>query len=53
MQKREGLPDVLATYHPSYLLRLKGRPGEEEAYAQFVDDLKIAARYLVQDKSDS
>ena len=53
VQKREGLPDVLATYHPSYLLRLKGRPGEEEAYAQFVDDLKIAARYLVQDKSDS
>ena len=51
VQSREGLPDVIATYHPSYLLRLKGRPGEEEAYGQFVDDLRMAARYL-QDKSD-
>jgi DNA polymerase len=51
VQSREGLPDVIATYHPSYLLRLKGRPGEEEAHAQFVGDLRTAARYL-QDKSD-
>ena len=51
VQSREGLPDVLATFHPSYLLRLKDRPGGEEAHAQFVADLRIAARYL-QDKSD-
>ena len=51
IQSREGLPDVIATFHPSYLLRLKGRPGEEEAWKAFVDDLKTAARY-VQDKSD-
>jgi len=52
VQAREGLPDVLATFHPSYLLRLKDRPGGDEAYAQFVGDLRIAARYLVQDNSD-
>jgi DNA polymerase len=46
VQRREGLPDVVPTFHPSYLLRLKGRPGEEEAHAQFISDLKIAARYL-------
>ncbi|HEX5129820.1 MAG TPA: UdgX family uracil-DNA binding protein, partial [Usitatibacter sp.] len=27
----EGLPPIMATFHPSYLLRLKGRPGGEEA----------------------
>jgi uracil-DNA glycosylase len=52
VQERAGLPDVLPTFHPSYLLRLKGRPGGEEAYAQFVDDLELARPY-VQDKSDS
>jgi DNA polymerase len=46
VQNREGLPDVLATFHPSYLLRLKGRPGEEEAWKAFVDDLRIAAKYV-------
>jgi uracil-DNA glycosylase family protein len=46
VQSREGLPDVIATFHPSYLLRLKDRPGEEEAYRAFVDDLRTAARYL-------
>ena len=51
VQSREGLPDVVPTFHPSYLLRLKGRPGEEEAYTQFVEDLRTAARYL-QEKSD-
>ena len=50
VQSREGLPDVVPTFHPSYLLRLKDRPGEEEAYRSFVSDLRIAARY-VQDKS--
>jgi DNA polymerase len=52
VQAREGLPDVLATYHPSFLLRVKGRPEGEEIYAQFVADLKIARAYLP-DESDS
>jgi DNA polymerase len=51
VQRREGLPDLVPTFHPSYLLRLKGRAGEEEAHAQFVSDLELAARYL-KDKSD-
>jgi len=44
--RREGSPDVLATFHPSYLLRLKGREGEEEAWRQFTADLATAARYV-------
>ena len=52
VQRREGLPDVLATYHPSFLLRVKDRPEGEEIHRRFVDDLRIAAGYLVQDKSD-
>ena len=52
VQAREGLPDVLATYHPSFLLRVRDRPEGEEIHRQFVDDLRIAARYLVQEKSD-
>ena len=47
-----GLPAVLATYHPSFLLRVKSRPEGEEIHRQFVDDLRTAAQYLVQDKSD-
>jgi uracil-DNA glycosylase len=46
VQRREGLPDVIATYHPSFLLRIKGRPEGEEAYGRFVDDLRAASRYL-------
>jgi DNA polymerase len=46
IQRREGLPDVLATFHPSYLLRLKGRPGGEVAWGQFVADLRLARKYL-------
>ena len=52
-QVREGLPDVVPTWHPSYLLRLKGRPGGDEAYGQFVADLRVAAQYLVPDDSGS
>jgi len=52
VQRREGLPDVIATYHPSFLLRIKDRPEWQETYGQFVDDLKTAAQYLLQDKSD-
>src|SRR5215831_4540730 len=52
IQRREGLPDILATFHPSYVLRLKDRPGGDEAYAQFVADLK-AARQHMKDDSDT
>jgi len=52
IQAREGLPDVIATYHPSFLLRVKDRPEGDEIHRQFVDDLRTAARYLVQEKSD-
>jgi DNA polymerase len=52
VQVREGLPAVVATYHPSFLLRVKDRPEGEEIQGQFVDDLRTAAQYLVQDKSD-
>ena len=48
----EGLPPIMATFHPSYLLRLKGRPGGEEAERRFVADLRKAARE-VKDSSDS
>jgi DNA polymerase len=52
VQAREGLPDVLATYHPSFLLRVKNRPEGDDIHRQFVDDLRTAAQYLVQEKSD-
>ena len=53
LQRREGLPDVLATYHPSFLLRIKDRPEGAQAYGEFVDDLRTAAQFVVQDKSDT
>ena len=46
VQRREGVPDVLATYHPSFLLRVKDRPDEEEVWNAFVEDLRTAAKYL-------
>jgi uracil-DNA glycosylase family protein len=46
LQSREGLAPIIGTFHPSYILRLKGRPGGEEAYQQFVDDLRTAAQFL-------
>jgi uracil-DNA glycosylase family protein len=51
VQQREGLPDVIATYHPSFLLRIKDRPEGEQAYSEFVADLRAASRYM-QDDSD-
>jgi len=48
----DGLPAVMATYHPSFLLRVKDRPEGEDIHRQFVDDLRTAAQYLVPDKSD-
>ena len=52
VQRREGLPDVIATYHPSFLLRIKDRPEWQATHAEFVGDLRTAAQYLVKDKSD-
>ena len=45
VQRREGLAHI-ATYHLSFLLRVKDRPGEEDAWKQFVADLRLAAKYL-------
>ena len=36
---------VLVTVHPSYLLRVLPETRDVE-YAKFVDDLKIAAKYI-------
>jgi DNA polymerase len=36
--------DVLVTVHPSYLLRVPDED-REAAFAEFVDDLKLARRY--------
>lgn len=47
-----GLPPILATFHPSYLLRLQDRPEGAEARRRFVADLRRAARF-VPDESDS
>jgi DNA polymerase len=43
--RREGEPDVLATFHPSYLLRLEAHGDGGEAREAFVADLRIAAGY--------
>ncbi|WP_411846295.1 UdgX family uracil-DNA binding protein [Roseibacillus persicicus] len=37
-------PTVVATVHPSYLLRLKGKTQTEEEMARFVADLKLATK---------
>jgi hypothetical protein len=50
--RHEGFPDVLATYHPSFLLRIIDRPEGEETYRTFVADLRLAAQH-VQDDSDT
>jgi len=34
------------TVHPSYLLRLPDKEAKAREYRRFVDDLKIAARFL-------
>ena len=52
VQVRAAPPNVLATYHPSFVLRVKDRPEAEEVRREFVHDLRTAARYLVQETSD-
>ena len=49
LMRPEGLPPVLATFHPSFLLRIKDRPEGEEAHRQFVGDLRKAARFVPDD----
>lgn len=49
VQSREGLADVIATFHPSFLLRVRNRPEWRETYAAFVDDLRAAARGVQDD----
>jgi DNA polymerase len=53
VQQREGLPPVLPTFHPSYILRTMDRPEGADIHELFVDDLRTAAGYLLPDDSDS
>ena len=43
--RTDRLPEVFATYHPSYLLRLRDEAGDA-ARKQFADDLHIVAQHL-------
>jgi DNA polymerase len=40
-----GVPPVVVTVHPSYVLRLQG-PEQDSAFDEFVGDLRLAARFL-------
>jgi len=40
-----SLPEVFATFHPSYILRLR-EPARETAHQQFISDLKLVAGRL-------
>jgi uracil-DNA glycosylase len=40
------VPRIVATVHPSAVLRVRRQPGGEEAYQAFVADLREAARLL-------
>lgn len=42
----EFAPNVLATMHPSSILRQRSSKGREEAYGILVDDLRVAAHRL-------
>jgi DNA polymerase len=53
VQRREGLPRVVATYHPSFVLRTLDRPEGEEIHRQFIADLRTARKIAVQDDSDT
>lgn len=43
-----GLPPVLATVHPSSILRAPDHPSREQARRDFVQDLRVAAAFLRQ-----
>jgi len=51
LQQRDGLPPVIATFHPSFVLRTLDRPEGEEVHRQFIADLRMARK--VQDDSDT
>ena len=51
VQRREGLPPVIATFHPSFVLRTLDRPEGEEVHRQFIADLRMARK--AQDDSDT
>ena len=51
VQRREGLPPVIATFHPSFVLRTLDRPEGAEIQRQFVADLRMARK--AQDESDT
>jgi DNA polymerase len=53
LQRREGLPPVIATYHPSFVLRTLDRPEGEEIHKQFIEDLRTARKIALQDDSDT
>lgn len=44
--KTESGLHVLATVHPSSLLRIPDAAGRETAYLGFVSDLRVAAKHL-------
>ena len=45
--QHEQYGEVLATYHPSALLRMPDRDARQRAYDEFVTDLKILAKYVL------
>jgi DNA polymerase len=45
IMRRDDGPDLLLTVHPSYILRVRSDRPEE--YARLVQDLALAAKYLV------
>jgi DNA polymerase len=51
LQRREGLPPVIATFHPSFVLRTLERPEGAEIHRQFIADLRMARK--AQDDSDT
>ncbi|HEX4333964.1 MAG TPA: UdgX family uracil-DNA binding protein [Usitatibacter sp.] len=53
LQRRDGLPPVIATYHPSFVLRTLDRPEGEEIHKQFIEDLRTARKIALQDDSDT
>ncbi|HEX4782406.1 MAG TPA: UdgX family uracil-DNA binding protein [Usitatibacter sp.] len=53
VQRRPGLVPVLATYHPSFVLRTLQRPEGPEIRGHFIADLRTARRIAMQDESDS
>jgi len=52
VQRRPGRVPVVATYHPSFVLRTLDRPEGAEIRTQFVKDLRTAGRMAMQDESD-